>query len=145
MLRKILIALGLLIVALIALGAYLIHRIDSQLARDSRENLEKLEPRVITGGGLFKKRTFYKGDGLGEVTEILAGWPADREGATLTVVGNRGVHFLDNGGLLKKRVRFSKDIFCPIEVTELDTSGEYGFLTRDESWATDAILFDKQG
>jgi hypothetical protein len=145
MLGKILIALGLLVLALIVVGAYFFHRIDSQLARDSREKLAKLEPRVTTGGGLFKKGTFYKGDGLGEVTEILVGWPADREGAALTVVGNRGAHFLDSSGLLKKQVRFSKDIFCPVEVTRLDADGEYGFLTRDESWAVDAILFDKQG
>jgi len=145
MLRKMLIAFGLLILALIVAGVYIFHRIDSRLTRDNREKLAKLEPRVITGAGQFKKSTFYKGEDLGEVTEILVGWPANREGAALTVVGNRGAHFLDNSGLLKKRIRFSKDIFCPVEVTELDASGDYGFLTRDESWATAAILFDKRG
>jgi hypothetical protein len=145
MLRKILIALALLMLALTVGGVYLFHRIDSKLTRDNREKLEKLEPRVITGAGQFKKSTFYKGEDLGEVREILVGWPANREGAALTVVGNRGAHFLDNSGLLKKRVRFSKDIFCAVEVTELDASGGYGFLTRDESWATAVILFDKQG
>src|SRR5260370_410489 len=145
MLRKILIAIGLLILALVVVAAYLIHRIDSQLARESREKLQKLEPCVVTGGGLFKKSTFYQGEGLGEVTEILVGWPADREGAAMTVVGNRGAHFLDRSGLLKKQVRFSKDVFCLVEITRLDASGEYGFITRDESWAGDAILFDKRG
>lgn len=145
MLRKILTALALLILGLIVAGVYFIHRIDSQLTQDSREKLKKLEPRVITGAGQFKKSTFYEGEDLGEITEILVGWPADREGAALTVVGNRGAHFLDSSGVLKKQVRFSKDIFCPVEVTKLDASGEYGFLTRDESWAVGAILFDKQG
>ena len=145
MLRKILLALALLVFAVIGVGVYLFHRVNSQLALNSRENLQKLEPRVITGRGQFRKSTFYKGEGLGEVTEILVGWPADREGAALTVVGNRGVHFLERGGLLKKQIRFSKDILCPVEVTRLDASGEYGFLTRYESWAVDATLFDKQG
>ncbi len=145
MLRKILIPLALLILALIVFGVYFFHRIDSQLAQDSREKLKKLEPRVITGAGHFKKSTFYGGGDLGEITEILVGWPADREGAALTVVGNRGAHFLDSGGVLKKQVRFSQDIFCPVEATRLNASGEYGFLTRDESWSVGAILFDKQG
>ena len=60
-------------------------------------------------------------------------------------MGNRGAQFLDNNGLLKKQIRFSKDIFCPIDATRLDADGEYGFLTRDQSWAEDVILFDKQG
>jgi len=145
MLRKILIALALLILTLIVFGVYFFHRIDSQLAQDSKEKLKKLEPRVITGAGQFKKSIFYKGEDLGGVTEILVGWPADREGAALTIVGNRGAHFLDSNGVLKKQVRFSKNIFCPVEVTKLDAGGEYGFLTRDESWAVSAILFDKQG
>lgn len=145
MLRKILIAFAVLILGLIVVGVYVFHRIESQLARDSRENLQKLQPRVITGSGLLKKTTFYKAEDLGEVTEILAGWPADREGAVLTVVGDRGAHFLDNRGLLKKQIRFSNDFFCPVQITRLDASGEYGFLTRDESWATDVTLFDKQG
>ena len=109
MLRKILIAMGLLVLSLILAGGYAFHRIDSQLARDSREKLAKLEPRVITGASRFKKSVFYKGEGLGAVTEILFGWPADREGAALTVVGNLGVHFLDSSGLLKKQVRFSRN------------------------------------
>jgi hypothetical protein len=145
MLRKLLIALGLLVLALVGVGVYFFYRIDSQFARDSREGQRRLEPRVITGGGQFKKSTFYTAESLGEVTEILVGWPADREGAALTVVGNRGAHFLDRSGLLKKQVRFSKDVRCPIEVTRLDASGGYGFLTRYESWAVDVILFDKQG
>jgi hypothetical protein len=146
MLRKILIGLALLVIFVIAAAAYFIHRIDSQLARESEVKLKKLEPHVATGFGMFKKSTFYKEDGLGEVTEILFGWPADREGGTPTVVGNHGADFLTSDGKLKKQVRFSrKDIFCPIEVTKLDARCDYGFLTRDQSWAGDAILFDKQG
>jgi hypothetical protein len=32
-----------------------------------------------------------------------------------------------------------------MEVARLDASGDYGFLTRDQSWAVDAKLLDKQG
>jgi hypothetical protein len=145
MLRKILIAFGLLIIILIASGVFVFHRIDSQLARHSQEQLKKLEPRVVTGDGLFKKSTFYKGDGLGEVTEILLGWPADREGASLTVVGNRGAQFLDGSGVLKKEVTFSKGFGCPVKIAKLNPTGEYGFLTRDESWAVDVTLLDERG
>jgi hypothetical protein len=145
MLRKILIASGLLALTLIAAGVYLVHRIDSQLAQDSRGKLAKLEPRVVTGTERFKKSVFYKAVGIGAVTEILSGWPAAREGSALTVVGNLGAHFLDRSGLLKKQVRFSKDFRCVVNVARLNSSGEYGFLTRDESWASDATLLDKRG
>jgi hypothetical protein len=145
MLRKILLILGVLILALIVVGAYAFHRIESRLARDSQEQLKQLEPHVMAGGGLFKKSTFYKGEGFGEATEILVGWPADREGADLMIVGNRGAHFLDKSGLLKKQVRFSKDLRCQVAVTRLNASGDYGFLTRNESWAVGATLLDNQG
>lgn len=145
MLRKILIAVGLLVVAVIAAGVYVVHRVDLQLAHDSQEQLKKLEPVVVTGDGLFKKSTFYKGEGLGEVTEILLGWPANREGAALTVVGNRGAQFLDRSGVLKKQVTFSKDFRCPVKITRLNATGEYGFLTRHESWAVDVTLLDERG
>jgi hypothetical protein len=78
----------------------------NQMKRDAKQALAKLEPRVLMGAGHFKRSIYYKGENLGEVTEILVGWPADREGAALTVVGNRGAHFLDDSGLLKKQIHF---------------------------------------
>jgi hypothetical protein len=108
MLRRILVTLALLAMAVIVAGIYFVHRVDSRLARDSQESVKKLEPRVITGSGKFTKSIFYTGVGLGQVAEILSGWPADREGPALTVVGNQGVHFLDRSGLLKKQIHFSK-------------------------------------
>jgi hypothetical protein len=145
MLRKILVVLALLILTFIGAGFYFIHRIDSQAERKSREDQQKLEPRVITGGGRFEKTKFYAGENLGEITQILVGWPADREGADLTIVGNEGAHFLDAGGTQKKQIHFSEFVACTIEVARVDPSGDYGFLTRDESWAVDATFFDKQG
>jgi len=79
------------------------------------------------------------------VTQILVGWPADHENATLTAVGNLGVHFVDGNGVSRKEIRFSKGIGCPVEVMRLDAGDDYGFLTRNESWSTDATVFDKQG
>jgi hypothetical protein len=143
--RKALIALGLCVVLLAAVGIYSFSRLESQFERRTKEQQKKLQPRVTTGEHLFEKRVFYMGQGLGEVAQVLSGWPADREGAFLTVVGNEGVHFLDESGILKKQIRFSKAVFSPIETARLDASGDYGFLTRDQSWATAVILFDKLG
>jgi hypothetical protein len=145
MIRKILIAIALLILIFAGTGIYLIHRYDSVLEQNSREVLEKLQPRVITGGEHFDKISFYAGTNLGEITQILVGWPADREGAAITVVGNQGTHFLDSNAGLKKQIRFSKYVGCQVEAVRLNESGEYGFLTRDQSWSVDAILFDKTG
>ena len=145
MLRKILTALALLILAICALMGVGIYFVHSHLAREPRGDEQWLEPRVITGGALFQKTTFYAGEDLGEIAQILVGWPADREGAALTIVGNRGAHYLGARGEMKKQIRFSESVECPIEVARIDPSGDYGFLTRHESWAVDAILFDKQG
>lgn len=145
MLRKILIAVALLIIVLVGVGIYLIHRLDSEMAQRSREALEKLQPRVITGAGQFDKSSFYTGPDLGEITQILVGWPADREGAALTVIGNKGAHFLDVRAGLKMQIQFSKYVPCSVEAVRVDARGDYGFLTRDQSWATDVIFFDKTG
>ena len=145
MLRKILLALALLLVVLVGVGIYFFHRLDSEFARDSLEEQKKLEPRVIIGGGRFDKTMFYSGANLGEITQIQAGWPADREGATITVVGNQGAHFLDVSAGLKKQIHFSKNIGCSVEVARLDANGDYGFMTRDQSWSNNVILFDNQG
>jgi len=145
MLRKILIAVAALIVILLAAGIYVIRMGVRGLARDERMTQQQLQPRVIKGAGQFKKQSFYTAAELGNISEILAGWPADREDATLAVVGNRGAHFLDQSGRPIKRVRFSRNIFCPVEISRLDASGDYGFLTREQSWSCPVILFDRQG
>ncbi len=56
MLPKILISLPLLIMLVIAVGAYFVHRIDSQLARESEAKLKKLESGVIRSLGMFKNQ-----------------------------------------------------------------------------------------
>ena len=101
MLRKIVLGIALLIVAVIGVGLYLMHRYESKWEQESREQLQKLEPRVITGDREFTKKVFYAGsDDLGEVLQILVGWPADREAAALTLLGGKKVDFLDaNAGL----------------------------------------------
>lgn len=142
---KVLIAVALFLVALAGVGIYSAYRLESRLAREDQEKLRKLEPRVIAGAGRFAKTTFYTGADLGKVTQILAGWPADREGAALTVVGTQGVRFLDGSGALKKQVHFPDNVRCPMEVARLDANGDYGFLTRDQSWAVGVTLLDKRG
>jgi hypothetical protein len=145
MLRKILLGIALLIVAVICVGFYLMHRYESKWEQESREQLQELEPKVITGDREFTKRVFYAGSELGEVTQVLVGWPAGREVAALTLLGKKGVHFLDASGGLKKQITFSKFIASPLQAVQLDAGGDYGFLTRDQSWAANVILFDKLG
>src|SRR6266853_1700797 len=120
MLRKILIGVALLIIVLAGVGIYLIHRLNSEMAQNSREALQKLQPQVITGAGQFDKSSFYAGSNLGEITQILVGWPADREGAALTVVGNKGADFLDARGGLKTQIQFSRYVPCSVEAMRLD-------------------------
>ena len=144
-LRKIFLGIALLIIAVISVGLHLMHRHLSKWEQESREQLQKLEPRVITGDREFTKKVFYSSSELGEVTQILVGWPANREAAALTVLGNKGVHFLDASARPKKQVTFSKFIASPLQAVQLDAEGDYGFLTRDQSWAVDVILFDKSG
>ena len=61
------------------------------------------------------------------------------------MVGAQGAHFVDSAGQLKKSVRFSIEERCPVAVVRIDATGGYGYLTRDESWAVPATLFDKEG
>ena len=75
MLRKIVLGIAVLIVALIGAGLYFMHKYESQLEQESREQLQKLVPRVITGDQNFTKKVFYESSDLGEVTEILVGCP----------------------------------------------------------------------
>lgn len=145
MLRKILIALAALIVILIAAAIYVGRIAMQRSARDTQANQQQLQPRVLKGANQFEKREFYNTPGLGDISEILVGWPADREGAALTLVGNEAAHFLDASARLLKEVRFSKNVVCAREVSRLNARGDYGFLTRDQSWAYPVIFFDSQG
>ncbi|HYY72466.1 MAG TPA: hypothetical protein VE778_02625 [Candidatus Bathyarchaeia archaeon] len=145
MLGKILIAVAVVFAFLVCGGIYLAHWAHQELTRDAQVDKEKLQPRVIKGGEQFEKHDFYAGADVGEISEILAGWPADREGAALTIVGNRGALFLDANQRPVKEIRFSRTIFCPVEVSKIDSSGDYGYLTRDESWSSPVILFDRDG
>jgi hypothetical protein len=145
MLRKIVLGVALLVVSLIGIGLYLMYWYDSKWEQESREQVQKLEPRVIAASRSVTKKVFYAGSDLGEITEILIGWPAGREGAALTVVGNQKVDFLDANAGLKKQITFSKFIASPRQVVQLDAGDDYGFLNRDQSWASNVILFDKSG
>jgi hypothetical protein len=104
-----------------------------------------LQARQVKGEGKFEKRSFYSDAGLGEISQIRVGWPADREGADIAVVGAQGVDFIGSAGEVKRQVRFSIQQRCPVAAARLDAAGDYGFLTRDESWAVPATLFDKEG
>jgi|SRR5208282_2010777 hypothetical protein len=144
MLRKILIGFAILLLLLVGAGVYLYHKIQPIL-REAEAKQKMLQPRLIKGDGNFERRAFYAGEGLGDISQIRVGWPADREGADIAVVGAQGAHFVDSAGQVKKKTRFSIEQRCPVTVARIDATGEYGYLTRDESWAVPATLFDKEG
>ena len=129
MLRKILIGLGVLAFLLVAAGAYLYHKIQPGL-RAYQEQVaaeEKLlQPRVVIGNGAFDKRIFYNSSGLGNISQIRLGWPADREGAEIALVASQGADFIDYSGQVKKRLRFEIQQRCPVTVARMDATGEYG-------------------
>jgi len=142
MLRKILIGLAVLLLLLVIAAICITHWSQKYLERQAKA---APEPRVVKGEGHFQKQLFYSDHALGNISQILVGWPADKEGATLTAVGNEGADFLDLTRQLRKQVHFSKFLFCPIEVARMDATGDYAYLTRDESWSVPVTLFDKEG
>ena len=81
MLRKILIGLGILLLLLVGAVAYLYHRVQPIL-REAAVRQKMLQPRLIKGEGSFERRAFYSGEGLGIISQIHVGWPADREALT---------------------------------------------------------------
>lgn len=148
MLRKILIGLGAFVLLLVIAGAYLYHKLQPDLqAYEARvaEEEKLLQPRVVVGAEAFDKRVLYTSSGLGNISQIRLGWPADREAAEIALVASQGADFIGSSGQFKKRVRFEIEQRCPIAVARLDSTGDYGYLTRDESWAVPATLFDKDG
>lgn len=148
MLRKILIGFSILLLVLAGASAFLYHKIqpsirDAEVRAEARQKM--LQPRIVKGDGDFERHTFHTGQGLGHVSQIRAGWPADREGADIAVIGSQGADFVDSTGQTEKQVRFKVEQRCPVAVARIDSTGNYGYLTRDESWAVPVTLFDKEG
>jgi len=130
MLRKVLLGLTILFLLLLGAGICLHYWTRAYLRREAKP---RPEPHLVKGEGHFNKRLFYTGDGLGDISQILVGWPADKEGAALAVVGNKGAHSLDLTGRPAKGIGFSTFVACPVEVARIDASGGYAYLTRGES------------
>lgn len=148
MLQKVLIGLVIGCIVAIAGGAYLYREFASTMSRVAEQiaaRKKMLAPRVMTGEGNFERHPFYTDDGVGNISQILVGWPADREGADIAVLGNQGADFVDAAGHIKKRVRLAIESRVPLGVARIDRAGNYGYLTRDESWAVPVTLFDKDG
>jgi hypothetical protein len=148
MLRKILIGCAIFLVLLVATAAYIFRKLQPSI-REAGERVEAerkmLTPRILVGDRLLETHPFYIGNAIGGISQILVGWPADREGAEIAVVASHGVDFIDSEGQVKKQVRFAMEQYSPVEVARLDLTGTYGFLTRDESWSAPATLFNNQG
>src|SRR2546421_9300518 len=121
MLRKLLVGLTVLLLLVLGAGIYLHYWTRSYLRREVEA---RPEPRLVKGERRFSKALFYTGDGLGDISQILVGWPADKEGAALAVVGNEGVHFLDLTGRLRKQIGFSIKQLCPVELERIGANGD---------------------
>jgi hypothetical protein len=148
MLRKILFGFAILVLLLVTASVFLYVKLQPSIrAAEKRaaEEQKTLQPRLIRGEGSFERRAFYIGEGLGNISQIRVGWPADREGADIAVVGSQGADFIELTGQKKKQIRFSIEQRCPVAVARMGPTGEYGYLTRDESWAVPATLFDREG
>jgi len=148
MLRKILIGFTALLLLLVGTGVFLYYKIQPSIREaEARAEAEEkqLQPRLLKGEQDFERRVFYTSTGLSNISQIRMGWPADREGADILVVGSHGADFIDFAGQIKKQVRFSIEQHSPVVVARMSQSGEYGYLTRHESWAVPAMLFDKEG
>jgi len=148
MLRKILIGCAIFLVLLVGTAAYIFRKLQPSI-REAGERVEAerkmLTPRILVGDRLLETHPFYIGNAIGGISQILVGWPADREGAEIAVVASHGADFIDSEGQVKKQVRFAMEQYSPVEVARLDSTGTYGFLTRDESWSAPATLFNNQG
>ena len=131
MLRKILIGFAVFLFLIVAAGGYLYFKIRPVMrewAARSEAEQQMLQPRLVTGEGIFERRSFYEDGSLGHISQIRVGWPADREGADIAVVGSQGADFIDSTGQIKKQVRFSIQQRCPIAPARIDATGEYGYL-----------------
>jgi len=97
------------------------------------------------GEKAYEKHLFQSVPEVEEVSQLLAGWPADREGAALLVVGNRGARFLGGDGAWKRTIDFSANQYGQIRVVPMDRAGAYGFLTRDATLLRGVVLYDRDG
>jgi hypothetical protein len=145
MLWKILLAIGLFIVAIIGVGFYYVHRIEERFERDNAAQLKLLDPKIVINDAKFTKRVFSKSPSIGRVTQIIGGGLENESQGGLTVISNFGIHYLSADGELKRTTSFSNPARSYVELISLDHAGDYGFLTRDQSWAEDVVLFDRSG
>jgi hypothetical protein len=148
MLRKILIGSAILVLLVIGSGAYLFYKIlpsIREVERNAEAKLKILQPRVIVSADSFKRLTFYNSDGIGNISQIQVGWPGDREGSDIAVVGNHGADFIESSGQTIKRIRFSSEQLCEVALARIDPAGGYGYLTREQSWACPVTLFNQEG
>jgi len=92
-------------------------------------------PRVVVGGKLFARSSYYSDEALGLITDIQP-----ESGGALEVVGTRGAAFLDENGRMRKTVGFAR---CGSEVVATEL-GKGKFLCRG-AWGDNAVLFDGDG
>jgi hypothetical protein len=143
--RKILLGTGLLIVAAIAACVIFAYRFETRVRREWDAQLKSLAPKVLVGDAMFTKKVFCKSPSIGRVTQIVSGGLEVEGRDGLTIISNFGVHYVGPDGQVKRTTRFPTPVRSRVELVPLDRAGNYGFLTRDQSWKEDVLLCDKSG
>jgi hypothetical protein len=143
--RKVLVGVGLFIAAILGLGFFLLNRIETKFQDRQDAQLKTLEPKVLVDDTKFIKRNFCKSSSIGRVTQIIAGGLGNDDQTAFTLVSNYGVHYVAANGEVKRTTKFANAMRSFVERVQLDRAGSYGFLTRDQSWASDVILLNESG
>jgi hypothetical protein len=138
MLKRLLIAVGVLFLILLLIGGVFVYRF--RRAFRAMGNMPKMPEsmsvaKIVSGGGLFSKKRFFDEPDLGVITDIELS-----QNDELVVIGQRGAAFLRKDGSFNANVHFDK---CNSETT-LVKVGAGVFLCRG-MWSSDVKLFDPQG
>src|ERR1700722_2436253 len=105
--RKVLLGIAVLIVAIIGIGFYYVHRVEERFQRDNAAQLKLLDPKIVINDAKFTKRVFCKSPSIGRVTQIIGGGLENESQGGLTVISNFGIHYLSADGELKRTTSFS--------------------------------------
>ncbi len=143
-----LIGLAILVILLIGAVAFVYHKISPilrEIEARSAERQKLLQPRVVKGEGASSITHFTQAKVGNEFRKYAWAGLRIAKGLTSQLSAARARISLIQQGKLRKQIRFSIQQLCAIVVARLSSTGEYGYLTRDESWAVPATLFDKEG
>lgn len=131
-----------LLAGLIAAGA---KSLPVSLQREIQRPAELEVPKVLENSGDFQKKEYVRAEGLGPITDMRLGPPVDSKKERMLLVGTQGAVFLRADGKPGRKVHFSESLFSAVTAVELNATGRFGFLNREQNWAQDVTLLDSDG